>query len=108
MLRLSSSVISKRSKITNEVHLLQELDFIHRFAHAIQAVCQTIDMPDRRARLSAHLALQSNGKFQVWQGYHSKEFKGGEIGAMEAEVRVPAAFDHQSDAAKNPGSNATR
>ena len=77
--------------------LKEELGFITMFDRAFNAVCEIVDMPDRRASLLVRLCMQNNGRLAVRKRRQFPELIDREIALIEAAVR-DAAEDGASDA----------
>ena len=77
--------------------LKEELGFITMFDRAFNAVCEIVDMPDRRASLLVRLCMQNNGRLAARKRRQFPELSDGEIALIEAAVR---------DAAEDGASNA--
>jgi len=77
-----------RVKETIEVDLREELDFLAVFDRAMEAVGETVDMPDRKASLFTRLCLQNGGKLSKAKRELFSELKDDEIKAMEAAVQA--------------------
>ena len=77
--------------------LKEELGFITMFDRAFKAVCEIVDMPDRRASLLVRLCMQNNGHLAARKRRQFPELSDGELALIEAAVR-DAAEDGGSDA----------
>jgi len=58
------------------------------FDRAMEAVGETVDMPDRKASLFTRLCLQNGGKLSKAKRELFSELKDDEIKAMEAAVQA--------------------
>ena len=67
--------------------LKEELGFVAVFDRAFEAVCEIVDMPDRRASLLVSLCMQNLGRLPEARRRDFSELDDAEIGAMEAAVR---------------------